>query len=152
MCVFAIWLFVKRLEAGYIHCFGSQGLQLSCSVLICFPLTQQTLSSQTDTNTHTHTHSQTHTHTHTQTHTHTCTAPTMHATTHLHTHTPAGLERSSHTFSEHRRYTIQQRAESYLDGCLIAYPLPLLFQSPDPCFRYRVCFGSFGDSWLDKKQ
>lgn len=137
MCVFASWLFVKRLEAGYIHCFGSQGLQLSRSVLICFPLTQQTCSSQTSTHAHTHAHKQT---------------PLMHTPTHLHAHTLADLERSSHTYSQHRRYTIQRRVKSYLDGCLIAHPLPLLFQSPDSCFRYRVCFGSFGDSWLDMTQ
>lgn len=49
VCVFATWLFVKWSEAGYVHCFGSQGLQLSCSVLICFPLTQQTHCGQTHT-------------------------------------------------------------------------------------------------------
>lgn len=53
MCVFASWLFVKWSEAGYIHCFGSQGLQLSHSVLICFPLTQQTTLAR---RTHTHKH------------------------------------------------------------------------------------------------
>ena len=58
-CVFASWLFVKRLEAGYIHCFGSQGLPLSRSVLICFPLTQQTRSGQL-IHTHTHIHIRTH--------------------------------------------------------------------------------------------
>lgn len=56
VCVLSSWLFVKGLEAGYIHCFGSQGLQLNCSVLICFPLTQQTHSGQTNTHTHARAH------------------------------------------------------------------------------------------------